>query len=438
MVAAVDYCSALLFSMAADKAVTRSPERSRTTRSGDDVEHEEDREAKKMKTNLATEEAAADDRVEKLLPTRHYFEKPLLAMPDSAKKAVLSAARSLIGLSSFRGGEPLARSAGVWINWDEGSRKGVVLTTAHLIRAKKPLVKSHRRCKDQYLYHRDAQVIVHLLDETTAEGRLLYHQEHYDIAFFMVAMDQRVQLASFADTVNNGQVTLLLAREENLDLKITHGKVKRKAGHHFLYFSQDNEYEDDGCGGPVIDFDGKVVGMFNGCRRGPFVPSSVLNGCMDLWRNFGCILRPHLGLQFEAIKFLDPTRGEYIWRKLNIDDGLVVEEMSAGSHAEKIGIRVGDIIDCINGERISTTLELENKLLSICMCNFNRGNLEVDVSIRVFHTAKRLRRTINLTVNVSDRKEVIEQAYYPVTNGEGFSAAMSPEQVDSDSNSDSE
>uniref|UniRef100_A0A8R7UB22 PDZ domain-containing protein n=2 Tax=Triticum urartu TaxID=4572 RepID=A0A8R7UB22_TRIUA len=149
--------------------------------------------------------------------------------------------------------------------------------------------------------------------------------------------------------------------------------------------------------------------MFNGCRRGPFVPSSVLNGCMDLWRNFGCILRPHLGLQFEAIKFLDPTRGEYIWRKLNIDDGLVVEEMSAGSHAEKIGIRVGDIIDCINGERISTTLELENKLLSICMGNFNRGNLEVDVSIRVFHTAKRLRRTINLTVNVSDRKEVIEQ-----------------------------
>uniref|UniRef100_A0A8R7UAS1 PDZ domain-containing protein n=1 Tax=Triticum urartu TaxID=4572 RepID=A0A8R7UAS1_TRIUA len=121
--------------------------------------------------------------------------------------------------------------------------------------------------------------------------------------------------------------------------------------------------------------------MFNGCRRGPFVPSSVLNGCMDLWRNFGCILRPHLGLQFEAIKFLDPTRGEYIWRKLNIDDGLVVEEMSAGSHAEKIGIRVGDIIDCINGERISTTLELENKLLSICMGNFNRGNLEVDVSV---------------------------------------------------------
>ncbi|EMS50057.1 hypothetical protein TRIUR3_05623 [Triticum urartu] len=29
-----------------------------------------------------------------------------------------------------------------------------------------------------------------------------------------------------------------------------------------------------------------------------------------------------------AIKLLDPTHAEYIWRKLNIDDGLIVEEAS--------------------------------------------------------------------------------------------------------------
>ena len=43
---------------------------------------------------------------------------------------------------------------------------------------------------------------------------------------------------------------------------------------------------DDG-GEPVIDFDGKVVGMISGCKSGSFVPSFILNRCMDLWRNFG-------------------------------------------------------------------------------------------------------------------------------------------------------
>ncbi|XBI77822.1 hypothetical protein VPH35_087629 [Triticum aestivum] len=394
--------------MAADKAVTRSPEHSKTTRGGDDVEHEEDREAKKMKMNLAAEE--------KLLPTRHHFEKLALPVPDSRKKAVLSAARSIIGLSSSLGGEPLAQSAGLWIERDEGSQTAVVLTTAHLIRANKPLAKDYWAKKDRYQYHPDAQVIVHLLDETTAEGHLLYHQEHYDFAFFKVAMDQRVQLASFADTDNIGQVALQLGREENLNLKIIHGKeeeIQKREREH-------GGERDNGRGGPLIDFDGNVVGMFNGCNRGPLVPSSVHPSA-------------HLGLQFEAIKFLDPTCGEYIWRKLNIDDGLVVEEVYM--------IVLGDIIDCINGERISTTLELESKLLSICMGSFDRGNdinVKIDVLVRVFHTANRLRRTKNLAVNVSDHQEIIEQAYYLVTNGEGFSAAVSPEQVDSDLNSDSE
>ncbi|XBH88890.1 hypothetical protein VPH35_080897 [Triticum aestivum] len=474
--------------MAADKAVTRSPERSRTTRSGDDVEHEEDREAKKMKTNLATEEAAADGREEeleipspplqpyipdelmdrhaypeifaayelaeaafsqnkKLLPTRHYFEKPLLAMPDSAKKAVLSAARSLIGLSSFRGGEPLARSAGVWINWDEGSRKGVVLTTAHLIRAKKPLVKSHRRCKDQYLYHRDAQILLILL-QIARRSRLLYHQEHYDLAFLKIAMDRSVQVASFADTFNSGQQALQLGRDGNLILRITLGKVTQGD---FVYFCRDKKYEeaetrrresarngpgytlyasfptelhsDDG-GAPVIDFDGKVVGMINDCKHGFFVPFFILNRCMELWRNFGCIPRPHLGLKFKALKFLNPSYVEYILRKLDIDDGLLVEEVSMGSQAEKVGIQVGDIIGSIDGESISTRIELEKKLLSISMGSFHGGNditTKVEISVRVFHTNNRLWREKHLNVNISDHREVVERAFYLITNGEGVS-----------------
>ncbi|KAM0855567.1 hypothetical protein ACQ4PT_049685 [Festuca glaucescens] len=49
-------------------------------------------------------------------------------------------------------------------------------------------------------------------------------------------------------------------------------------------------------------------------------------------------------------------------------------EVSGGSYAEKLGIRVGDVIECSNGEDIQTIFELENMLLSICKDHFGRGN----------------------------------------------------------------
>ena len=113
--------------------------------------------------------------------------------------------------------------------------------------------------------------------------------------------------------------------------------------------------------------------------------------------------------------------------------------VSMGSHAEKVGIRVGDIIGHIGGEPVSTTIELENKLLSISMSSFDVGNdtnAKLDVSVRVFRTANCLWRKKHLTVNVSDHQEVVERAYYPIINGERFSIVSSPDQVDSDSDSE--
>ena len=40
-------------------------------------------------------------------------------------------------------------------------------------------------------------------------------------------------------------------------------------------------------GGPVIDLNGKVVGMVNLPKRfGSFIPSSILLNCLDSWRKY--------------------------------------------------------------------------------------------------------------------------------------------------------
>jgi hypothetical protein len=89
-----------------------------------------------------------------------------------------------------------------------------------------------------------------LRDGTTAEGRLLYHQEHYDLAFFEVnKADLQVHLPSFNETVHCGQEVIRLGRDESMGLRITNGRVEclnpsKYERHHYMYFyHEDLDYK---------------------------------------------------------------------------------------------------------------------------------------------------------------------------------------------------
>ncbi|VAI26382.1 unnamed protein product [Triticum turgidum subsp. durum] len=177
-------------------------------------------------------------------------------------------------------------------------------------------------------------------------------------------------------------------------------------------------------GGPIIDLEGKVVGLVNNQINETFVPSSILHKCFDFWRRFNCMPRLHLGMTFSPIKFLDPICIERMTRKHNIDSGLIVEQVSKESHAEKIGIRKGDVIESFNGKHISTTIELESMLIDMCWDHFDQRkklNTEKDVSVKIFDATKICQRTRNLTAIVSDRGEDIVKGAYPIMGEEAMS-----------------
>ncbi|XP_037440988.1 probable periplasmic serine endoprotease DegP-like [Triticum dicoccoides] len=261
-------------------------------------------------------------------------------------------------------------------------------------------------------------VIVHLLDGETAVASLLYLQEHYEFALYEVVVDKPVQLSTFNDNVHSGQDAFRLGRDESLDLRITHGRVEykiptRHERGHYMYFSHDEHKSLHDDGGPVIDLDGKVVGMVHNQFKETFLPSSILHKCLDSWRKLKCIPRAHLGMTFTPIKLLDPICIERMRRKHNIASGLLVEQVSKESNAEKLGIRMGDVIERFNGECISNTTELEKMLLDIGGDHFDQAKVlktETDLRIQIFRATKRCRRVRNLTVTVSDRGEDIIEA----------------------------
>ncbi|XP_062202364.1 uncharacterized protein LOC133904813 [Phragmites australis] len=354
---------------------------------------------------------------------------------SAATETVLRAGKFVLGLSSSVGGKPLAQCTGFLIDWDQKDKRGTILTSAHLIISKASL--DSWLCKDEYVPN--AQVIIHLPDKTTADGKLCYYHKHYNLALFSIKkVNLPVHLPLYDDTVKHGQEVFMLGRNENSNIRITYGRVQYLnpnlyERYHLLYTSGAGADPQCGTGGPVLDFDGKVVGMSTPDREGSFVPSSIILKWLHLWRKYGCVPRPHLGLKFCAIKFLKPAHVERILLDCGIDGGLIVQEVSNGSCAEKHGIRVGDVVECLNGEHNSSPLELDNMLLRLVEQHLDRGNhndSKMDVEVGIFRTRKGVRRVIKMTLNVTEEGEVVVEGSYPVTIGEGVSALVSPEQLD--------
>jgi hypothetical protein len=92
------------------------------------------------------------------------------------------------------------------------------------------------------------QVIVHLLDGNTADGHYLYHQEHYDLAFFKVRVDEEVEVPHFSASMHCGQDVFRLGRDDHMNLRITHGRVEylnpgSYERHHYMhFFHQKNDF----------------------------------------------------------------------------------------------------------------------------------------------------------------------------------------------------
>nr|CAB3447583.1 unnamed protein product [Digitaria exilis] len=275
---------------------------------------------------------------------------------ESAADTILKASKFILGLSAYTGGVLLRQSSGILMEWNKG--KGTILTTAHLFCSRSPNL-------DKWLggqeYARDAQVRVQLLqmDDIEAPGELIYLDEQYGFALISVPMVPPETVPCFCKELVFSEDIILLGRDK-WDLQIGNGKVMNNGArsyqrHHYIYFD-DAEISECAFGGAVIDLQGNFIGLI--ATFVDFIPSSTILRCLDLWRSFDCTPRIHLGMKLFGIKCLTLVSREKISRKYNIDDGLIVKEVSGGSNAESHGVRMGDIILTVNEKCIATAIEV--------------------------------------------------------------------------------
>ncbi|CAO2201206.1 unnamed protein product [Urochloa humidicola] len=376
----------------------------------------------------------ADAKEHSSLAIRPLFRTPCTTAPslvhpkvpnvhECAGKIVRGATKFVLGLSSHINGTLLRQCSGFLIDWSENSRSGTVFTSAHLICSNAPFDE----WSGEQVYVPDAEVRVHLDDDVAVKGQLMYYHEHYGFALIGVHMDRPpAMLASFSsEEVRLVQDVFVLGRDEKFYFQISNGRVNYAGPslcqrYHYMYI-KGGETPDCCTGGPVVDFDGVVMGMQS--HDSGFVPCSILSKCLHLWRRFGCVPRIHLGLKLSSIKFLGICpRSEKIYRMSDIvDTGLIVEEVSAGSVAEKQGIRKGDIVKSLNGRCVDTTTALENLLMGICIDHFDKGHgldSSIDVTVGMFFTCGSAHGTTKLTAFASNDVEIFSKGTYTVFDNE--------------------
>ncbi|KAK3155488.1 hypothetical protein QOZ80_2BG0203860 [Eleusine coracana subsp. coracana] len=325
------------------------------------------------------------------------------------KKAVLDVAQSVVTISSYNGDIEIKRCTGIIIEWIEDNRSAIVVTSSQIICTKTSLDD----WEDNNVYAPNAKVIAHLADGTTSELSLSYFSKHYGIACFKISAESGIKVVSLDPKIEFGHEACVLARDTELGLVCRRTTVKAidPCGHqknHWLFIDDDIPV----CcsGGALVNFDRNVIGMvLSALPNAAFIPSSIILNCLRLWKRFGRLARPHLGLKLKNVDFMDISYLEHLSHMFNINSGLIVTQVSAESPAEKNGIRLGDVILNCQGVAVLTTSQFEGILLEVCEKQFeisDNSDSKVDIELIVYNLKRNAQRIITLSVKLSDRMEV--------------------------------
>ncbi|MEZ0324254.1 MAG: trypsin-like peptidase domain-containing protein [Hydrogenothermaceae bacterium] len=129
------------------------------------------------------------------------------------------------------------------------------------------------------------------------------------------------------------------------------------------YIQTDAPINPGDSGGPLLDMEGKVIGMNVATVQtaqglGFAIPVDILRYVTNQLVKYGKVDRGFIGITVDDLS-------EDIMEKLNIENGVIVIKVQKNSPAMKAGIKSGDIIIKVNSELIKNTKTFNRMLLEI-------------------------------------------------------------------------
>ncbi|MCO6431902.1 MAG: DegQ family serine endoprotease [Deltaproteobacteria bacterium] len=219
------------------------------------------------------------------------------------------------------------------------------------------------------------EIKVRLHDKRTLNAKLIGSDPRSDVAVIKIEADNLVPAKlGNSDTLKIGEWVVAAGNPFGLDNTITAGIVSAKGralmgGSQYEDFIQTDAAINPGnSGGPLVNINGEVVGINTAIlsRSGGYmgvgfaIPINMARKVMESLITKGKVVRGWLGIGIQNLT-------EDLARSFNFAgaDGALVGHIEKGGPADKAGIKQGDIIVKVGGDKIEDVNQLRNVVAGI-------------------------------------------------------------------------
>ncbi|GLF82846.1 S1C family serine protease [Bacillus safensis] len=264
------------------------------------------------------------------------------------------------------------------------------------------------------------KLTVSLHDGKTIEGKLVGADPLTDLAVVEISSSHVTKVAALGNSssLRAGETVIAIGNPlgEDLSRTVTQGIVSgvdrtvsmnTSAGESSINVIQTDAAINPGnSGGPLLTTDGKVVGITSmkisetGVEGIGFaLPINDVKPIADQLLAKGKIERPYIGISMLDLEQVpDVYQKETLGLKTSqLNKGVYVKDIAAGSPAAKAGLKSEDVITGINGKQIKTGSELRHEL-------YTNAKVGDTVSITLIRNGKQ--ETKQVTLTQSESKQV--------------------------------
>lgn len=238
------------------------------------------------------------------------------------------------------------------------SRDGRIITNAHVVEGA-------------------SKVTVTLTDGRTFDGVVVGTDKVTDVAAVKINADNMpaVVLGS-TDEVSPGQWAIAIGNPLGLDNTVTAGIISALGrsstevgipDKRVQFIQTDAAINPGNSGGPLLNDRGEVIGMNTAIRKdaqglGFAIPVETFNRIAQQLFENGEVQHPYLGIQMVLLtpEIRDRINAEdEIGVKVDADTGVLIVRVMADTPAQAGGLKVGDIIQRVNGTPVETPTDVQ-------------------------------------------------------------------------------
>lgn len=246
------------------------------------------------------------------------------------------------------------------------------------------------------------EVEVQTDDGKTYTAKVIGTDPRTDLALIKVEGDNFPYAKLAEKSPRIGDWVLAVGNPFGLNSTVTAGIVSARgrdigAGPYDDFLQIDAPINKGNSGGPTFDIDGHVVGV-NTAIFSPSggnvgiafaIPASTVDSVVTQLKEKGSVTRGWIGVQIQPVsQDIADSLG------LKSTDGALVAEPQPGSPADKAGIKAGDVITAVNGEKLRNARDLARRI----------GSMAPNTSVKLTVLHKGSEKAVTLTLGELPRE----------------------------------